>query len=305
MLSVTALYKFTPINSSRLEPLKADILAFCEREDIRGLMLLSIEGVNATMAGPAEGIQKLKDFLQSSTELGQILFKDSESHFQPFKRLKVDIREEIVTLRRPDIVPQSTRNNHLSPEEWHRVLTTESDYVLIDTRNDYEVEIGKFKGAVDPEIRLFSEFADYVKKADIPKEKKVLMYCTGGIRCEKALVFMQNEGYDNVFQLEGGILNYLQQYPEGEYEGECFIFDHRVALNAELKPTTQYSLCPHCGNPGKESLQCTVCEADTVVCHRCREIPKRNTCSKNCEHHAERRLNSVKTGRGSFEAPQI
>lgn len=288
MFSVTALYKFAPVSPIRIEPVRDEITTFCEENDIRGLMLLSIEGVNATMSGSAESISALKSFLQAIPELGTINFKDSFSKIQPFKRLKIDVREEIVTLKRPDIFPTVTTNHHLSPQEWHAVLTSEEDFVLIDTRNVYETEIGMFQGAVDPKTKHFSEFPEYVRSQDIPKDKKVLMYCTGGIRCEKALVFMQQEGYENVFQLEGGILNYLKEFPDGEYKGECFIFDHRVALDANLEPTTVYSLCPHCGDPGKESIRCIVCDADGVICRHCKPTAHLNTCSKNCAHHAHK-----------------
>lgn len=288
MFSVTALYKFARISSIRLPTVKDDLLQFLEAEQIKGLVLLSEEGINATVSGTVDAIKHFKSFVQNIPEFGAILFKDSESEFVPFKRLKVDIREEIVTLKRPDIFPEQRTNHHLSPVEWHKTLTEEDDFVLIDTRNFYEVEIGKFKDAVDPKTSHFSEFPTFIEQQQYPKDKKILMYCTGGIRCEKALVHMQQEGFNNVFQLEGGILNYLEAYPDGAWEGECFIFDHRVSLDNKLQPSKTYGLCPHCGNPGKEIIHCSRCAEKSVVCHHCLPKPNLATCSKNCANQLER-----------------
>lgn len=287
-VSITALYKFTHVCEERVNVLYKEIIEFCEINKILGLILISTEGINGTIAGSKNSIDAFKKFSTSVPEYGEIIFKDSESEFTPFKRLKVEIRDEIVTLGRKDIVPINTSNHHLSPKEWHDVLVNEKDYVLIDTRNFYEYEIGRFKGAVDPKTDLFSEFPEFVKSQDYKPDQKILMYCTGGIRCEKALVYMQQEGFKNVYQLEGGILNYLSEYPNGEWEGECFIFDHRVALDKHLKASKQYSLCPHCGNPGKEVIKCLRCSESTVICSRCQTKKELNTCSKNCSHHITR-----------------
>ena len=282
MFSITALYKFARISSDRIEAIKQQIETFLETNQIKGLVLLSAEGINGTIAGTDKDIAKSKEFLQSIPEFGQIPFKDSFADFIPFKRLKVDIREEIVTLKRPDIFPEDGENHHLSPRDWHDTLMNDQDVVVIDTRNFYEVEIGKFKNAVDPKTSHFSEFPEFIKSQNYEKDKKILMYCTGGIRCEKALVHMQQEGFKNVYQLEGGILNYLKEFPEGAWEGECFIFDHRVALDSNLEPSKTYSLCPHCGNPGKEDINCQHCGEAGVVCHHCKPKPFLETCSKNC-----------------------
>lgn len=287
MFLVTAFYKFCPIAAPRIGALKDEIASFCKQKEIRGLFLLSVEGCNATMSGSPDAISQFQQFLQSIPEFGIIPFKDSEAAAQPFRRLKIDVREEIVTLKRPDIIPPSGQNHHLSPREWHQMVTSNEDILLIDTRNEYETEIGTFRGAVDPKIKNFAEFPQYVQDAAIPKDKKILMYCTGGIRCEKALVFMQQEGFKNVFQLDGGILNYLKEFPEGEFAGECFVFDHRVAVDGHLQPTKKYRLCPHCGNPAKEDITCIECGAKAIVCHHCLDVPEQRTCSKNCAYHAK------------------
>lgn len=294
MFRITSVYKFTPILQPRIEVIYDEVVSFCSQHGIKGLFLLSSEGCNGTLAGSPAAIGAFKEWFGNIPEFKETLWKDCDSDVAPFKRLKVDIREEIVTLKKPDFFPQSTNNNHLSPKEWHQVLQSEKEEILLlDTRNFYETDIGMFKGAVDPNLQHFSEFPKFVKSKDIPKNKKILMYCTGGIRCEKALVYMQHEGFKNVFQLEGGILNYLKEYPYGEFEGECFVFDHRVSVDTELKPTKQYSLCPHCGNPGKEHIVCDECGNPGVVCHRCLIAQQNKACSKNCSYH----LNTSTRGR--------
>ena len=281
MYSITALYKFSPISPVRLEVLKGDILSFCELNEVKGLFLLSHEGCNATMSGLPEAIRKFKQFMNAIPEFEGIIFKDSSASFQPFRRLKLDI--------------PGGRNNHIDPHAWHALLESDEDILVLDTRNKYETEIGMFEKAVDPKIENFSDFPQFVEEQKISKDKKILMYCTGGIRCEKALLYMQQEGFKNVFQLEGGILNYLQHFPNGKWNGECFVFDHRVALDSNLEPTKQYSLCPHCGNPAKEKISCAVCGDATIVCHHCLAIETRDTCSKNCAHHRGRRGKSSST----------
>lgn len=243
---------------------------------------MSTEGVNGTIAGSLENIQTFKEILQN--ELGEILFKDSTADEQPFKRFFVKIRPEIVTLGDTSVLPEQD-NSHLSPAEWNQVIENE-DVVIIDTRNDYETEIGMFEGAIDPGLKKFQDFPEYVSSSGLPKEKKVLMYCTGGIRCEKALVEMKRQGYQHVYQLDGGILKYLQEFPEGKFNGECFVFDHRVAVNQELKPSEKYKLCPHCGDPGDVSITCLRCQKSGVICSRCATHEERRTCSKNCAYHA-------------------
>lgn len=155
------------------------------------------------------------------------------------------------------------------------------DTVLLDTRNSYETAIGKFRGAVDPGIEAFHEFPGFIQKAGLPKNKTVMMYCTGGIRCEKALLEMEKQGYEHVYQLEGGILAYLEQFPDKNFEGECFVFDHRVAVDQHLRPSTVYGLCPHCGHAGNVEIRCS-CGTVQKVCSTCYSTASRKTCSKRC-----------------------
>jgi UPF0176 protein len=157
--------------------------------------------------------------------------------------------------------------------------------VILDTRNDYEVEIGKFRGARDFALKEFSDFPRAVAESGIAKDAPVLMYCTGGIRCEKAILEMNAQGYKNVHQLDGGILNYLEKFPDQGFDGECFVFDYRVAVDQKLQPTQKYKLCPHCGQPADKPISCAKCGTEAVICRHCTG-QSAVTCSKNCAHHA-------------------
>lgn len=286
---ILAFYKFHPIAKEILEAKQIELEKRGEEAGIRGLAIIGVEGLNATLCGEPEA---LRAFVTEACEsLGiptDVKPKESWADMPPFRRMKVKVREEIVTLGKPEVLPLPPGSEfHLSPDQWDKMMEQE-DVLVIDTRNWYETKIGKFKGALDPNIEEFVEFSDYLKKAEIPKDKKVLIYCTGGIRCEKAIVEMHQQGFKNVYQLDGGILNYLEQRPNKNFEGECFVFDHRVAVDQKLEPSKTYKLCPHCGQPGKTQLQCRKCEADAVVCESCVQTEHLQTCSKNCAHHYQR-----------------
>ena len=262
-----------------------------EMYQVLGLMILGTEGLNTTLAVKEGGdleafVNDVKEFFS----LDSLFIKESTSDKAPFRKFVVKVREEIVTLGRPEFVPAG-EHRHLSPEEWHKMLEQE-DVVVIDTRNDYEYEIGTFKKALDLNIKEFTEFPEKIEKLDGDKEKPHLIFCTGGIRCEKAIYEMEKQGYKNVYQLDGGILNYMEKYPEGHFEGECFVFDSRVAVNKDLKPSTHYSLCPQCGEVGSIEINCNKCDEASKLCKKCIEIaeekPEYKTCSKNCRYHYKR-----------------
>jgi UPF0176 protein len=293
MIKIVTFYKFSEISEGKLIPLKEKLTAEALRLGVKGLLLIGKEGCNATLSGKEEMLEDYKNYLQTLPEIGELVFKESQSENHPFKRFKVDIREEIVTLKDPNHVPEKANNNHLNPKEWQKVIESE-DCLLLDTRNFYETEIGVFSGAVDLKLKKFSEFPEKVKELGLSKEKKILMYCTGGIRCEKAILDMQKEGFQNVFQLEGGILKYLEEFPEKNFEGECFVFDHRVAVDQNLQASKKYKLCPHCGNPANIKINCILCEASAIVCARCLESDSLHSCSKNCAYHAKIKLSKEK-----------
>jgi UPF0176 protein len=280
----SSFYKFKEIARESLEEFSSQLYREATAHGILGLAIIGTEGCNFTISGPPNGVDDFKTFVVNLLGLNEVSFKDSYAKQQGFKRFKVDIREEIVTLGKPEVLPNG-KNNHLSPDEWHQTISSENDVTVLDVRNYYESDLGHFKTAKTPHFKVFSEFSEYVKNCDIPKEKKVLMYCTGGIRCEKALIEMRSQGFENVYQLEGGILNYLEKYPEGHFEGECFVFDGRVAVDKNLQSSKKYSFCPHCGDPASLQITCEHCNAPAVICTRCNSVGAKRTCSKNCAYH--------------------
>lgn len=281
---VTAFYKFIRIPPNQIPEVESEITLSAASLGIKGLIILAPEGANGTVAGSPEKLEKFKEFLIKSLGAEVITFKDSWATKNPFRRFKIKLRDEIVTLGKPEIFPDLIKNNHLPPAEWHKVLENE-DVILLDTRNSYETALGIFENAVDPDIKTFNEFPEYIEQAKIPKEKKILMYCTGGIRCEKAIVEMQQRGYENVYQLEGGILKYIEEFPNGKFKGECFVFDHRVSVDQHLNPSNKYHLCIHCGDPGELKTPCLNCGQEAKICNNCAGDESLKTCSKNCTYH--------------------
>jgi len=295
---VTNFYHFFDISNT--EATKALLETKAVELKAKGLIILANEGLNGTVCFDTANQRLIfEDFLNAiltkETDANNpMVFKQSICEKSPFKIFKVKIRPEIVTLNTPEIKP-SGKNKHLSPKDWNTVLKSDEDYLLIDTRNWYETKIGKFKKAIDPNISQFTEFPDYLKQNDIPKDKKILIYCTGGIRCEKGLLEMERMGYSDVNQLDGGILKYFEEYPNDEFEGECFVFDHRVALDQELKPTTNYDLCPHTGQPANNKIVCKKCGKEALIADEILDQPViAETCSKDCAYHLHRILTGGK-----------
>jgi UPF0176 protein len=281
---VTTFYHFKP--TTDVDEISKHLYALAEKWNLQGLVILGKEGINSTIASPTlGGLDALKVFVSERFCCPDLFFKDSESHVKPFRRFVVKIREEIVTLGSPDLAPFDLKtNNHLSPQQWNDVLRNE-DVVVLDTRNWYETQIGTFRKSLIPNIDQFTEFPAYLETQNISKDKKILIFCTGGIRCEKGILDLQKEGYKNVYQLEGGIINYLKECPYQEFEGECFVFDHRVALDQNLQPTKKYGLCPHCGQPGSQTIECKRCDTAAYICEECLHVDgAKETCSKNCAH---------------------
>jgi len=292
-VQVVSFYQFRAIEASQVSPLAEKIEIEGRSRGLVGLVIFGVEGINATLSGERAALERFIQDLEVWLALEPLALKWSEARKPPFHRFQVKIRDEIVTLGTPDLRPDLApalggKRTHLTPEEWHQVLVNDKNFRLIDTRNWYETRLGKFAGAVDPNIDEFTEFPEYIKKQDIKKDEKVLIYCTGGIRCEKAILEMNRQGFENVYQLEGGILAYLERFPNAKFEGECFVFDHRVAVDQNLQPSQQFKLCPHCGQPADQKLACARCDTDTMVCVTCVEVENLRTCSKNCAHHYAR-----------------
>lgn len=284
---ISTFYHFFPLTN--LETVKIQLKQLAATHQTLGLIVSGPEGLNATVAAAsAEYLQQFKYALQAHFQIKIENFKDSISKVQPFRRFSVKVRDEIVTAGIPGRSPEPGVNHHLSPHEWDQILKNETDFVLIDTRNWYEYNIGTFKGAINPNIEKFTEFPDFFESQSIPKEKKILIFCTGGIRCEKGILELQDRGYNNVFQLNGGILKYMEEKPREEFQGECFVFDNRVAVDADLKPSQVYKLCPHCGQPAKIKIACKRCDESSLLCEACLQLDwKKDTCSKNCAYQYE------------------
>jgi UPF0176 protein len=290
-VQIAAFYLFGRVPQETIESLRLQLENLGRDLGLRGLVIFATEGLNGTICGEAQS--RVSEWLTGASEIlgfPEIPRKWSTAPLAPFRRFGVRIREEIVTLGKPEVQPLPPGSKtHLSPDEWDQMIES-GEAVLVDTRNWYETRIGTFKGAIDPNIEEFSDFSQVVnKKADageLSRDQKLMIFCTGGIRCEKAVVEMNNSGFKNVYQLDGGILNYLEQKPEKNFEGECFVFDHRVAVDQKLQPTVNYSLCPHCGQPADQIIDCVRCDTSAQICLRCLAKDEAyKTCSKNCANH--------------------
>jgi UPF0176 protein len=247
-LVVAAVYKFVKLADSA--SLREPLLAQCDALGITGTLLLAEEGINGTIAGTRSGIDNILAYLRGDPRLGDLEHKESFAEHPPFYRMKVKLKKEIVTMGVPGIDPTERVGRYVKPEDWN-ALIRDPDVLLVDTRNDYEVDVGTFKGAVDPRITTFREFPDYVKRNfDPEKQPRVAMFCTGGIRCEKASAYMLQQGFPEVYHLQGGILKYLENIPAERslWQGECFVFDQRVAVGHGLAPG-HYELCYGCSRP--------------------------------------------------------
>lgn len=243
-----ALYKFVSLPD--YQALQKPILDFCVKHHIKGTLLLALEGINGTIAGKADDIYAVLAYLRKDPRLGDLEHKESYANSHPFYRMKVKLKKEIVTMGIEGVNPNNVVGTYVKPEDWN-ALISDPDVVLLDTRNDYETHIGTFKGAIDPKTTTFREFPAFVEQhLDKTKNKKVAMFCTGGIRCEKASSYMKQQGFEEVYHLQGGILKYLETVPEAEslWEGECFVFDQRVGVKHGLA-VGDYDQCYACRMP--------------------------------------------------------
>ncbi|WP_286695783.1 rhodanese-related sulfurtransferase [Spongiibacter sp. UBA1325] len=267
---VAALYKFVSLPD--FHELREPLLDHCLAQNIRGTLLLAEEGINGTVAGSREAIDSLLAYLKADPRLADLSHKESFDSSQPFYRMKVKLKKEIVTMGIDGIDPNEVVGTYVKPKDWN-ALISDPDVVLIDTRNDYEVEIGTFKGAVDPKTESFRQFPEYVRQNYNPeKHKKVAMFCTGGIRCEKASAFMKREGFEEVYHLEGGILKYLEEVdqPDSLWQGECFVFDNRVSVKQGLEPG-EYALCHGCRWPITDADRQSDKYEEGVSCPACHD----------------------------------
>jgi len=265
---VAALYKFVALPD--FEAMQTPLLEVCRNHEVKGTLLLASEGINGTIAGPVDGIRAVVDYLRSDPRLATLETKQSFASTPPFHRMKVRLKKEIVTMGVENIDPNHIVGTYVKPKDWN-ALIEDPDVILIDTRNDYEVAIGTFKGAKDPLLKTFREFPAWLREQMKHRDQpKVAMYCTGGIRCEKSTAFLKQEGVNEVFHLEGGILKYLEEIPQEEslWEGQCFVFDQRVSVGHGLK-VGNYELCRACRNPISAADKELPQYVEGVSCHQC------------------------------------
>ena len=244
--TIAAFYRFTPIGDA--EALRLELKQKLTLLDLCGTLLVAPEGINGTLAGTEGAIDAMLEMLRGATGLPREEVKFSEAAEKPFSRLKIRLKREIITFHQPDADPSVQVGTRVAAKDWN-ALIVDPDILLLDTRNRYETRLGSFEEAVDPGIEQFSDFADFVRQnLDATRHQKVAMFCTGGIRCEKASSFMLQEGFSEVYHLKGGILKYLEEIPapDSRWRGDCYVFDHRMAVGQGLS-TGRYEMCFSCG----------------------------------------------------------
>lgn len=267
---VSALYKFAPL--ADLPKLQQSIRLAARENGICGTLLLADEGINGTIAGPRAGMDNMLAFLRRIQGLADLEHKESIAEGAPFHRLKIRLKKEIVTIGVPDVNPVETVGTYVAPKDWN-ALISDPDVIVLDTRNDYEVKIGTFRNAVDPDLQTFRAFPDFVQQnLHNQKHKKVAMFCTGGIRCEKASSLMKQMGFGEVYHLKGGILKYLEEVPAEQslWDGECFVFDQRIAVGHGLKAGF-YEMCPGCRWPVNASDRLSSKFIEGIACPHCHD----------------------------------
>jgi UPF0176 protein len=265
---IVTFYKFVTLDNYRDR--RQPLLDLCQHYQIKGTILLAAEGINGTISGTRSSIDAILADLKADPCFGDLEHKEAIAQQPPFDRLKVRFKQEIVTFGIPTTNPTETVGTYVKPQDWNQLISN-PDVLVIDTRNQYEVEIGTFKGAIDPHTDSFTQFPEYVaNNLDPQQHKQIALFCTGGIRCEKATSYLLNQGFENVYHLQGGILKYLAEVPaiDSQWEGECFVFDDRVAIVHGLEPGT-HQLCWGCGNPIPASDLTSPHYEPGICCPRC------------------------------------
>ncbi|MCE0744169.1 rhodanese-related sulfurtransferase [Acetobacter sicerae] len=271
---VVALYRFTPFEDC--EAIRGPLAKLCCSLGIRGILLLAHEGINGTIAGSDDAMDRVLEHIRALPGCADLEIKESRAAELPFLRMKVRIKKEIVTMGVPGVDPRAIVGTYVDPADWNGLIS-DPDTIVIDTRNDYEVAVGTFRGAIDPQITTFREFPDWfrARRDELVAQgrtPKVAMFCTGGIRCEKSTAFAKAEGVEDVFHLKGGILKYLETIPENEslWEGECFVFDQRVTVKHGLEQG-QYSVCHACRRPVSDDDKASPLYEEGVSCPACHD----------------------------------
>jgi UPF0176 protein len=285
---VSSFYKYVNLKGD-LERLRGNYIKFCKKIGIKGKILIVKEGINGSASGTVEQINEFKKHLLKNKFFNDLTFRENFSNDYAFKRMLVKVRNEIVTSGlKADL---KDNGEHISPKKLKEMLDKKEDIILLDARNDYESKIGKFKAAITPNIHEFRQFKRLLKDLAKYKDKKIVMYCTGGVRCEKSSAFLKENGFKNVFQLEGGIINYINQFPDSHFEGRCFVFDNRISIPSGSK-NTEISMCDYCHIPSSRYINCIneKCDKFFICCEECDKI-MRHSCSKQCKIKAFKRNN--------------
>jgi UPF0176 protein len=296
---VAALYKFAPFDDC--PGIRENLLKLCLAEGVKGTLILAGEGINGTIAGSDGAIRQVLSHIRNLPGCADIEVKFARAPSPPFHRLKIRLKREIVTMGEPDINPLVNAGHYVAPEHWNDLIS-DPGTIIIDTRNDYEVAVGSFRGAINPHTRSFRDFPAWFRAA---REKllgqgtppKVAMFCTGGIRCEKSTAFLASEGVDDVYHLQGGILKYLESIPPEQslWQGECFVFDQRVAVAHGLEPG-QHGLCHACRRPVSEPDRQSPLFEEGVSCPTCHA---ERTDAQRASYRERQRQQTLATQRGA------
>ncbi len=266
---IAAFYKFVPLPD--FEEMRYPLLAFCKKHDLKGTILLAHEGVNSTISGTREAVDALFAHLRSDARLADLEWKESYHDNQPFERMKVRLKKEIVRMGQ-ETLDMNLVGKYVEPKEWDALISS-PDVAVIDTRNDYEIGIGTFERAIDPKTKTFRQFPKWAEnwaQDKLDGKTKVAMFCTGGIRCEKSTALLKEQGFEEVYHLKGGILNYLEKIPQEQslWQGECYVFDNRVAVNHALEKGS-FDLCHGCRHPITDADKQSALYEQGICCPRC------------------------------------
>lgn len=294
---VCALYKFVRLDNH--QRLRDPLLNLMLEQQVRGTLLLAVEGINGTISGSRTGVDQVLRWLRSQPEFTDLDSKVSTTEAPPFKRSRVKLKNEIVTMGVEGIDPTLTAGTYIEPTDWNQLIS-DPDVLVIDTRNDYECEVGSFKGAINPDTESFRQFPDYVKNDllsddSLDKKKKIAMFCTGGIRCEKSTAYLREQGFEEVYHLKGGILKYLEEVPEDQslWQGECFVFDERVTVDHQLQPGS-YDQCHACRRPITDEDKQTEFYVPGASCPRCHDQITEEQKTRFLEREKQMRLSRTR-----------
>lgn len=277
-IHVILFYKFTDIQKP--DEFAAEHLEFCKSQGFLGKVLVAKEGINGSLSGSKEQMERYKSYLTAQDQFSDIVFKEETCTFSPFKKMIVRVKKEIIRMDQELDLKKTGR--YISPEELLELYESGEDFIILDTRNNYESKVGKFKNALTPDIENFRDFPEALKSLENIKDRKIVTYCTGGIRCEKATSYMVEQGFTDVYQLKDGIINFCQKYPDTIWEGKCFVFDQRLVSDVDPEGGT-ISQCIWCGGPTDRYTNCKnpVCDDLVVMCENCGS-ERSGCCKEEC-----------------------